>query len=75
MKQPAIHTYSATGTGRFPFDMLRHDRCWPLHETDAGVIERTTRPREAGQPSTVLLAGLSEPNTARWKSFGWEVQQ
>lgn len=61
--------YTVEGTSSFPVDMLRYDRCWPAHGTDASYI--------ATHPSTTLirihLQGLKLPTVTRWESFGWRV--
>lgn len=68
-----LHEFTVEGSGNFPFDMLRYDRCWPKFETtDSTAIERTTIPRHQGV-ERVTLVGLDEPTEGRWKSFGWRV--
>ena len=63
--------FQVTGAGRFPLDMLRHDRCCPERERDANLLDRDY------QRTINLLrfttAGGSGPNSERWKSFGWIV--
>lgn len=61
--------YEVTGRGQFPFDMLRYDRCWPTHESEAGKLADhygTVR-------GTFQITGYSEPTVGRWQSFGWTV--
>lgn len=59
------------GRGDFPFDMLRYNSCFPLEETDANRIERSTERRR------IVLCRRSandDPGTpARWESFSWKV--
>jgi len=77
-------TFEVEGSGVFPFDMLRFDRCYPLRPEDAanlaepewrdGIKSSTRRvrlqaAREAGQEATWL------PTMARWWSFGWSVDR
>jgi hypothetical protein len=63
--------YMVTGTGRFPFDMLRRDSAWPADESQSYLLAgddgdlRSTR--------TVRLRGLNFPTVGRWRSFGWSV--
>lgn len=67
-------TYFVSGTGTFPIDMLRHDRCTPAHENDSAQIERSFD-RGSGRLVTHVMvkSTVKAPTTARWKSFGWEV--
>jgi hypothetical protein len=66
-------TFIVEGDGRFPFDMLRYDHCWPADETDSTKIgipffDATRR--------TVTLKTYSPnaPSNTRWEShFGWTV--
>lgn len=73
------YTYIVTGSGQFPFDMLRYDSCHPKHEADSGEIERScrVRARYSGpmvRNFRVTLVGPREPTRARWASFGWTVE-
>lgn len=72
-------TFRVHGQGAFPFDMLRHDGCYPDSSQDSIAIERTvsrhfTRPADS---IVVLRKGHRgrEPHItpARWASFGWRV--
>jgi len=64
-------TFTVTGRGAFPMDMLRYDICWPANETMSNLISDAF----FHQPhrSTISLKGLKPPTFARWRSFGWEV--
>ena len=68
-----VSILAVTGSGPFPFDMLRRDRCFPLSEDDAFMVgyDRDDKTR------IVQLVRFSEDGTgatrARWQSFGWEV--
>jgi len=58
------------GKGFFPFDMLRHSRCWPTGvgmEFMGGFIRSEKVDIEL---RTSSWRGISE---ARWASFGWTV--
>lgn len=63
-----VVNFEVSGRGRFPFDMLRYDRCWPTKEFEisklGGYLAETT---------TISMAGYSQPTVDRWKSFGWLV--
>ncbi len=60
-----------TGRGKFPFDMLRYARAWPVdNEAVAGLMENRSR-------RTVVVAFHSnfrwcDNIEERFKSFGWE---
>ena len=51
----AAYTFAVRGSGIFPFDMLRYDRCWPNTSDDAttmadkGMREITLRSESAIQ--------------------------
>jgi len=61
------------GSGKFPIDMLRYDRCVPATESDAnGIASREAYGRCIGL-IRFSSARRSAPNIARWKSFGWVV--
>lgn len=66
--------FTVTGTGPFPFDMLRFDECWPASITDAIAMERASQAGHAHRESINLRAfGFTRPTLARWDSFGWKV--
>ena len=67
------YTYTVRGTGLFPFDMLRYDRCTPKTEADSSRIEQTTHRSKLG-PQEITMLGTKEPTVARWESFGWRVK-
>ena len=75
---PRVYTFTVTGQGLFPFDMLRFDLCYPKTENDSHVIERTTqRPRAAAgheSPFRVTLISSKHPTEERWGSFGWLLE-
>jgi hypothetical protein len=64
--------------GSFPIDMLRYDRCMPNTETDSGLINISfERPRT--EPLVVIVRQYSTVKfppwtTARWQSFGCEIE-
>jgi len=65
--------FDVAGTGTFPYDMLRLDRCWPV------TPEYMTRiPGGGGNtPRVVTLMCTAnvgwQPTYERWRSFGWIV--
>ena len=64
-------TFTVTGRGNFPHDMLRYDICWPAHEGESNKLTKTSGPLEEAR--TITLRGLTGPTFARWRSFNWEV--
>ena len=74
------NTFTVEGTGTFPFDMLRYDRCFPLTEGDSARMRDTTLDYTA--PAQVRMMRFTEgkgknfndvPTTERWASMGWKV--
>jgi hypothetical protein len=69
------------GSGQFPIDMLRYDRCCPATESDSNAINRQVKwdGEKTAKCHIELIryssAGKSGPNVARWASFGWKVLQ
>lgn len=80
-------TFTVTGPGMFPIDMLRYDECHPATEQDAAkIMARFTRYMSADctvpDKSPIKLtrnviamarARTWTPTVARWQSFGWTV--
>ncbi len=65
MKGP--QTFTVTGEGRFPFDMLRYDACWPARSDDVTALN------ERGQRSVRLVTNRTVTTAGRWASYGWAV--
>lgn len=70
-----IVTYTVTGFGQFPIDMLRYDRSFPYTESESGKIAGTFHRAE---PWSVKLAMYSDskavtPCEGRWKSFNCRI--
>jgi hypothetical protein len=74
-----VTKFLVTGSGRFPIDMLRYDRCVPATEGDSNGISHGGIPSNTHGRTIGLIrysvAGMSGPNEARWKSFGWRVMR
>lgn len=64
------------GDGRFPFDMLRYDSCWPDDFDAVNEIEDSLE-RGVGNPVhhriKLISAEPKGPTVERWESFGWLV--
>ena len=76
----AVNTFTVTGRGPFPLDMLRYDSAWPVDTTDARAIEASFDPNlNSGEPRarrwTVRLnsADRQTPTRGRWDSFNVTV--
>lgn len=63
----------AVGEGSFPFDMLRHDQCFPTCEHCSWLLDGD----ENEGRRVVILARHSEQRgrwtSERWASFGWKL--
>ena len=75
-----FYQFSVMGKGRFPFDMLRYDQCFPMSGEDAESLEvnaASTSVEAYTAIRTVRLCVVShrnfQPTEGRWASFGWPV--
>ena len=70
----AIYMQFATahGVGDFPLDMLRYDRCCPMHETDSTLITHTFTDRVPWQVKIIRYVPNKDAawTLPRWASFG-----
>lgn len=67
------HTFAVDGAGRFPFDMLRYDACFPHTGDDAGKID-TDYGRDRRSVTLVHYGDkFWTPTAGRWSSFTWSV--
>jgi hypothetical protein len=70
MKEKRFHVV-VEGSGSFPIDMLRYDKCWPSTESDSITITD-----EGLRSVTLTYSGIvPQPTNGRWNSFGWMVRQ
>jgi len=71
----AIFEFYVTGTGMFPFDMLRYDACWPASSSDASKMEDSTwsAPDRKSGPRSIMMRSYCAPTVDRWSSFTWSV--
>ncbi len=74
--------YTVRGTGPFPIDMLREDGSSPYSQQDSDRIEMSYDEPVGNwanekhfQITLIKHNGYRHwtPNSAKWKSFGWEV--
>jgi len=74
-----ILTYTVTGSGTFPDDMLRYDDAYPLSEEDVTVAfgDRARHGRRLPERSVRIVQFVrtlkDRPTFGRWGSFGWGV--
>jgi hypothetical protein len=66
-----LYEYFVTGSGQFPFDMLRFDECWPADSVSANAMA----PDWASGKRSVKMRGYKEPTIGRWNSFTWAVSR
>lgn len=75
-KQPRYFT--VTGSGDFPFDMLRYDECWPYQSEDAVSVGST--PQISGgahfkrRSVRLMTNNPHAPTAGRWSSFTWKAE-
>lgn len=66
-----VQTFTVSGSGQFPFDMLRYDRCWPVQESEMWKFS------DDGQRTLELRRYATNkndfPTFPRWSSFGWQL--
>ena len=64
---------TVSGSGTFPYDMLRYDRCVPATESDSYVMAGT----EQRKVTLIMFSSLRNggPTDDRWKSFSWKVEE
>lgn len=70
------YLYTVSGRGELPYDMLRHDCCWPASSSDAMRCSMRVMVDDEGVATptrTIALMSYSSPCVERWKSFGWTV--
>jgi hypothetical protein len=76
MRPRKRYTYWVTGSGTFPFDMLRYDQAWPTDSESASNLSWSYSDRSASPDRhrrSVMLHSYREPTMDRWSSFGWSV--
>lgn len=71
------HTYEyyVTGSGEFPWDMLRYDACWPTDSIEAFKmgIGFWGHDDEYKKLRSIKMRSYREPTIGRWSSFTWSV--
>lgn len=73
------YEFTVTGSGSFPFDMLRYDSCYPTSGLDVTSMTFDPDVYDGGMSRSrernVRLRSEREPTVARWESFGWRVEK
>lgn len=71
-----IVSYTVTGLGQFPIDMLRYDRSFPASEIESGKITRTFHHADPWEITVSMYAStkVDGPCEGRWQSFGCRVK-
>ena len=72
-----IYTFTVTGKGDFPVDMLRYDSVYPVTEGDSFAM--AYKPTAAFRPLPTITVTVEHrstepdwlPTVGRWESFGW----
>lgn len=76
-KVGATYYFAVSGSGDFPFDMLRYDACWPSSSLDASSIGQPCYSERKGHRVVILACRPGGygvvPTVARWASFGWKA--
>lgn len=72
VKRNRRRLFVVEGSGRFPYDMLRYDQCWPRDQTASSML--TNESEGAHRRRVVLVSDWVEaPTIKRWESFLWRV--
>jgi len=65
-----VITFTVMGKGRFPFDMLRYDQCFPCDGISVHNTEADTVAVRSVKLISIASAGIT---SLRWASFNWYV--
>ena len=74
-----VQEFEVEGSGDFPMDMLRYDRCYPAREgTDSANLcasryRRSRLPRRKIMLRRLVTNRHAMPTSVRWESFGWWI--
>jgi hypothetical protein len=63
--------FTVEGSGEFPDDMLRYDRCYPAEQED--IFWMNGKGKRSVRMSMIAKYKNAKPTIARWNSFGWSV--
>ncbi len=66
--------FTVEGRGRFPYDMLRYDRCFPASSADSSMIDPGWGKELIREVTLRTDQGKHfQPAAKRWESFGWRL--
>jgi len=63
-----------TGSGSFPFDMLRYDACFPAFEAQISLFEKYSNIKRRSIVVGRWRCQPGEWTPERWRSFTWQWQ-
>jgi hypothetical protein len=68
-------TFTVTGRGAFPIDMLRFDECWPVRQgEDVGAIVQSIENASGKWQVRLRSDKHTAPTVKRWESFCCTVE-
>jgi hypothetical protein len=67
------YEFYVSGSGVFPFDMMRYDQCWPASGEDAARLEWERISARGQGIRSIKMLSYREPTVDRWASFTWSV--
>lgn len=70
------HDFQVSGSGYFPFDMLRYDQCCFVYERDSTMLAYNAMGQWGNITINLVSYSVSKdwtPTVAKWESFGWKV--
>lgn len=78
MSNAYTHVFVVEGSGHFPTDMLRRDKCYPRNEDDSNALDRDDWAGRRVCLERVVIGERTEgaywqPTIGRWESYGWRV--
>jgi hypothetical protein len=73
-----LQTFKVIGSGGFPFDMLRYDKCYPASSDDSAQLDDPRHYKMSDKPRTIelmryVMVRHNVPTAEKWKSFGWKL--
>lgn len=69
----SIFTFTVSGTGEFPVDMMRFERAWPRAPSDSKKIQESDP--SSGRFEVDLQSADPPSQKGRWGSFGWRIEK
>lgn len=63
--------FTVEGKGRFPYDMLRYDSCFPSSPEDVAGLDPNNKDRRSVTLYSYRTSANWQPTTGRWSNFLW----